>query len=198
MDSGTFVSVKADVETRFRAAVPRPWAAPRSFHQEPAEEEYSRCVDPGKYVIAQQRATAWCSALTDAGIATSTKMGPRELVPWGAVESTMIAAAHAGTEPVFLHFTSEHVPGVVLAYGRPEVVLTAQPVCGCDACDDGSASLLEALDEAFESVVLGEVLIEHGERSARVVTCNGESTSSSTDPEPTWVVGRWNGAPWLD
>lgn len=155
-------------------------------------------MDPGRYVITQQRATAWSSALTDAGVATSHRMDPRKLVPWGAVESTVITAARPGAEPVFLHFTSEHMPGVVLAYGTPEVVLTAQPVCGCDACDDGSAPLIELIDEAFESVVLGEVLIEHGKRSARVVTRNRESTSSSADPEPTWVVGHWNGAPWLD
>jgi hypothetical protein len=58
--------------------------------------------------------------------------------------------------------------------------------------------LIEAIDKAFESIVLGEVLIEHGERRARVVTLNGESTSSTVSPAPGWVIGRWSGAPWLD
>lgn len=198
MDSVAFVSLRAEVESRFQAVVPGSWSAPRSWHQEPAEEEYSRCLDPGKYVITQQRATAWSSALAEAGVAATKRMGSRKLMPWGEVETSVITAARPGAEPVFVHLTSEHMPGLVIAYGRPEVVLTAQPVCGCDACDDGSKPLLEAIDEAFESVVLGEVLIEHGDGSARVVTRNGESTSSSADPEPTWVVGRWNGAPWLD
>lgn len=44
-----------------------------------------------------------------------------------AVERTVITAARPDAEPVFLHFTSQHMPGVVLAYGRPKMVLTAQP-----------------------------------------------------------------------
>lgn len=198
MQPFTLPALRAEVEARFLAAGPRPWPAPRPGHQGPAEEEYSRCLQPDKYVITQQRATAWASALADAGVATIHPMGSRVLAPWGAVETTSITATRPDAEPVFLHFSSEHLPGVIVAYGRPEVVLAAQPVCECDACDEGSDPLIEAIDEAFESVVLGEVLIEHGKGSSRIVTLNGESTSSRVSPDSTWVIGHWNGAPWLD
>ncbi len=99
---------------------------------------------------------------------------------------------------MFVHFTHQHLPGVVVGYGDPQVVLMAEPVCGCDACDDGSDVLIEAIDEAFESVILGEVLIEHDEHRTRVVTRNSASTSTSDRSDPTWVAGRWNGAAWLD
>ncbi len=198
MESSPFATVRADMERRFLAADPRPWPAPRKGHQQPGEEEYSRCLHPDKFLITQQRATAWAAALVQAGVATASLMGLRELAPWGTVETTAITAARPGAEPVFLHFSSEHLPGVILAYGSPDVVLTAQPVCGCDACDEGSESLVEEVDEAFASAVLGEVLIEHGTRSARVVTLHGESTSTRLASDPHWVVGRWNGSSWLD
>lgn len=197
MDSAALTRLRAEVESRFWGAGARPWRAPRAVGQGPEMEEYSRCLDPHKYVIIQQRATAWTSALVDAGVATGKRLGMGVLPPWGSVETTALSATRPGTEKVFLHLTSEHLVGAVVAYGEPEVVLTAQPVCGCDACDDGSDPLLEAIDDAFESAVMGEVLIEHGKRSARVVTGLGESTSSTVRPEPNWVVGRWQGAAWL-
>lgn len=66
----------------------------------------------------------------------------------------------------------------------------------CDACDDGSDPLSDAIDDAFESVVLGAVLVEQGKRTARVVTINGGSCSAG-DPSPNKVTVRWSGAPWL-
>jgi hypothetical protein len=198
MDSTAFAGLCAKVESLFQSVGPRPWSAPRPANQGPVGDEYSRCLDPGKYLITQQRATAWASALVDSGIAISSRIGPRTLGHWGPVESTSLMSSRPGTEPLFLHFSSEYLPGVIIAYGNPDVVLTAQPVCGCDACDDGSGPLLEAIDEAFESVVLGEVLIEHSKRTAHLITRTGRSTSSTLDPDPNWVVGRWDGGPWLD
>ncbi len=101
------------------------------------------------------------------------------------MQTTLLTSARPGTQPVFLHFTSENLPGLTIAYGLPEVVLVSQPVCGCDACDDGSDPLLEAIDEALESVLLGEVLIEHEKRSVRVVTRNWRVRR-----HPTWKTTR--------
>jgi len=166
--------------------------------ERPADAEYSRCLHPEKYVLVQQRVTAWASALTSAGVANTSSLGPRDLAPWGPVVTTSIVSTREGAEPVFVHFTQQHLPGVVVGYGNPQVVLIAQPVCGCDACDDGSDVLIEAIDEAFESVILGEVLIEHDDHRTRVVTRNTESTSTSDSSDPTWVAGRWSGAAWID
>ena len=194
----TFVALRGEMELGFLAAGPRPWPAPRAVFERPADEEYSRCLHPEKYVITQQRATAWASALVTAGVATTISLGPRDLAPWGAVVTTSIVSTREGAEPVFVHFTHQHLPGVVVGYGSPQVVLIALPVCGCDACDDGSDVLIEAIDEAFESVILGEVLIEHDDHRTRVVTRNSVSTSTSDIGASAWVPGRWSGAAWLD
>ncbi len=125
MDPTAFAGLRAEVESLFHSVGPRSWLASRPAAQGPAVEEYSRCLDPGKYLITQQRATAWSSALVDSGVAISNRMGPRTLGHWGAVETTSLVSSRRGTEPVFLHFTSEHLPGVIVAYGNPDVVLTA-------------------------------------------------------------------------
>lgn len=197
MDHVTLTSLRADVESRFSDTGPRPGPAPRPGGQSPAQEEYSRCLDPGKYVIVTTRVAAWVDALVGAGLATTTPMGQRNLSPWGTVETTAMTATRPGTEPLFLHVRSEHLPGVVVAHGHPEVVLTSQPGCGCDACDDGSDELLEAIDDAIESVVLGEVLIEQGSRFSRAVTRTRGWSSSGVGLAPARVIGRWNGAPWI-
>lgn len=115
MDHITLAALRADVESRFSAAGPRPWPDLRPGGQAPAQEEYSRCLDPAKYDIVTQRVTAWVDALVNGGVATSAPMGPRDLPPWGTVETTAMTATRPGTEPVFLHVTSEHLPGVVVA-----------------------------------------------------------------------------------
>lgn len=40
-------------------------------------------------------------------------------------------------------------PSLRVAWGTPDVVLEVQPDCGCDACDTGSADLLEAVDDTI-------------------------------------------------
>ena len=194
----TFAALRGEMEVGFLAAGPRPWPAPRGMLERPGDAEYSRCPHPEKYVITQQRATAWASALATAGVATTTSLGPRDLAPWGPVVTTSIVPTREGAESVFVHFTHQHLPGVVVGYGIPQVVLIAEPVCGCDACDDGSDVLIEAIDEAFESIILGEVSIEHDDHRTRVVTMNSVSTSTGESSDPSWVAGLWRGAAWLD
>jgi hypothetical protein len=114
MEPSPLATLRAEVTSRFLTASPRPWPVPRTGQQAPAEEEYSRCLHPDKYVITQ-RATAWASALVAAGVATINPMDPRELVPWGAVETTSITPTRPGAMPVFVHFSSEQLPGVIAA-----------------------------------------------------------------------------------
>jgi hypothetical protein len=197
MSSSSLVTLRAQVEARFLAAGPRTWPDPHPYGEGPAEEEYSRCLDPGKYVIAQHRATAWVTVLVGAGVATLTSRGRRNLAPWGTLVTSVLTPRRHRAEPMFLHFTSDRLPGVIVAYGHPRVVLASQPVCGCDACDDGSDALIAAIDEAIESVVRGAVLMEQGKRGVRVVTMRGEAMSVDLDPDPERVIGRWNGAAWL-
>lgn len=189
--------LRTDVDARFSSLGPRHWPPPRRKGEGPRDEEYSRCLDPGKYVIASQRASAWSDALEAAELAAVKRMGTRELGPWGAVETTSITARRPGTEPVFLHTSSEQLPGLIVAYGSPEVVLTSHPPCGCDACDHGSAEVIQGIDEALESIVLGEVVIERNRSSGRIVTRNWQTSSRRPRSDPRWMIGRWNGAPWF-
>lgn len=51
---------------------------------------------------------------------------------------------------------------VIVSVVEPQFVVTRQPYCGCDACDDGSAALLEAVDDAIAAVVGGEYVVMRG------------------------------------
>ena len=117
MEPTSFAALHAEVESRFLGAGPRPWPTPRTGHDGPADEEYSRRLHPEKYVITQQRATAWAVALVCFGAATVNSLGPENWRPGGAVVTTSITATRSGTEPVFLHFSSDYLPGVIVAYG---------------------------------------------------------------------------------
>lgn len=50
------------------------WPDPHPDRQ-PADEEYSRCLDPGKYQIIGARADAWLRALAELGLASVTSAG---------------------------------------------------------------------------------------------------------------------------
>jgi hypothetical protein len=94
-----------------------------------------------------------------------------------------------------VHFTGDHLPGVVLALGIPTATITVIPTCGCDACDDGSEPLLDEVDNVFTSIVLGDAVVEHADRSRRVrlIACG-----SGSSPHDDLVQGRWEGGPWID
>ena len=181
------------VDEVFAAGSPRTWPAPLPVGQAPADEEYSRLLDPAKYETIQQRCRAWITALCDAGVAT-TRSAPGELEHLGHVETVELVPTAPGAVAAFVHFTGDHLPGVVLALGTPTATITVIPPCGCDACDDGSEPLLEEVDNVFTSVVLGEAAVEHADRSRRVSLIGGGSGSSS---DGDLIQGRWEGEPWL-
>ena len=49
-----------------------------------------------------------------------------------------------------------------MGVGDPVEVLDRQPDCGCDACDTGSADLLETVDSAFVLALSGGVYVVRG------------------------------------
>jgi hypothetical protein len=181
------------VDELFAAGSPRTWPAPRPFEQSPADEEYSRLLDPAKYETIQQRCRAWITALCDAGVAT-TRSAPGELEGLGHVETVELIPGAPDAVSAFVHFTGDHLPGVVLALGIPTAVIAVIPACGCDACDHGSEPLLDEVDNAFTSIVLGDAAVEHDGRS-RQVSLIGSGSGSS--PHDNLIQGRWAGGPWL-
>ncbi|MFE5046925.1 DUF6226 family protein [Streptomyces sp. NPDC056637] len=162
-----------------------PWPDPHP-HGEVRDEEYSRCAEPVKYRVLAARADAWTQALSRLGLgeaetltdpAAIWRRGPGVAVS-GAVR---LRPARADAVPLVFGFSAiDEVPRTVLVVGagEPAVRLEQLPDCGCDACDSGSADLLETLDEVVAAVVTGTfVHVDAGE--GREIVCTGDSWSAS-------------------
>jgi len=154
------------------------WPDPHSDGGSPAEEEYSRCLDPGKYRILAARAEAWTRALTGLDLATAEPLASadapaawRKGLPYDVspTRALWLRPHRAGTQPLLISYRG--VDGyddtiVMVSTGEPAVLRASLPFCGCDACDDGSESLLEQLDAAVVDVVNRQavhVLTPHGD-----------------------------------
>lgn len=182
------------VNELFAAGRPRTWPAPRAARQAPDKAEYSRLLDPAKYEAIQQRCHAWITALRASGVAT-VRSAPGELDGLGHVETVKLTPTAPEAASAFVHFTGDHLPGVVLALGIPTAIISVIPVCGCDACDDGSEPLLDEVDNVLTSVLLGLAVVEHTVRSRRVILIGRSSSSGTADDI---LQGRWEGGPWLE
>jgi Family of unknown function (DUF6226)/Glyoxalase-like domain len=188
------------------------WPDPRPDGRRPAEEEYSRVTDPERYRLLGGRADAWIEVLTARGTASAEVMDP-DAVAWvgsihGRFDRVTVLRGRAGTQPVSVAWApsqSADEAFVQVGVGLPAHVLESQPDCGCDACDTGSADLLETVDSAFVLALDGGVYVVHeGDRVVRR-TLEGWSSSGVSDAEG-WlddaVAGRRTdgvvaGEPWL-
>lgn len=129
------------------------------------DEEYSRCEHPERYRILWTRAEAWAEVLSDRGLAGRTTEQGIGTVRWRAptmsdpVVTDVLTPYAAGAERLVIARTetAEGFPGVLLGIGDPTESIDLQPDCGCDACDSGSADLLETLDRPILSVVDGSL-----------------------------------------
>ncbi|MFF1396312.1 DUF6226 family protein [Streptomyces sp. NPDC058287] len=162
-----------------------PWPDPHP-DREVRDEEYSRCSAPEKYRILAARADAWTQALSRLGLAeVETVTDPAGIwrrEPGVAVRGTVrLRPVRADAVPLVFGFSAiDDVPGTVLVVGagEPAVSIEQLPDCGCDACDSGSADLLEVLDDVVVAVVTGEfVHVDAGE--GREIVGTGESWSAS-------------------
>lgn len=166
-----------------RRAVDEAWAArPESStswpdphpDRAPLEQEYSRVTEPERYVVVGARARAWVDALTGLGLADARtpEDGTVRLVPRapGALPLDVVSRA------------LDDVPGSVvdLLVGDPPTPVVVLPDCGCDACDSGSADLLDAIDDAFVGVLGGGFVLIESEHSRIVATAGGWSASGAS------------------
>ena len=67
--------------------------------------------------------------------------------------------------------------GVTLGIGSPATVMGWFPHCGCDACDDGSAIEIAALDSSIAAVVTGAY--RRLEKSDRLIVVRGDGRATS-------------------
>ncbi|WP_432548393.1 DUF6226 family protein [Kineococcus sp. SYSU DK004] len=163
-------SIRTAVEAAFAvtgAGTPG-WPDPHpDFEREVDPQEYSRCLDPGKYRILTARVRAWMQALAELELADVEPVEPGEAASaWrkggiervSSVHTYRLRPRRAGALPLLIGhrgFDGYEDNVIDLGVGEPAVVLTHLPVCGCDACDDGSALLLEELDGAVWDVITG-------------------------------------------
>lgn len=177
----------------------RTWPDPHPGGGGPEDDaEYSRVTDPERYRIVGARATAWVEALLALGLARG------ETRPDGAVRLVPVATGALPLEVAVLA-ALEEVPGtgVDLRVGDPATVAAGRPHCGCDACDDGSARLLDEVDDAFTGVLGGGfVLIEpetpssgawDPDRVQVVATANGWSASGAVRDPAGLIAGARRG-----
>jgi hypothetical protein len=162
------------------------WGDPHR-RREPADEDYSRVTDPDKWRIVGARAEAWCSTMSDLGLAVIQRSAE---VRWVEKPGTVISSAErlvpraAGALPLVVAHSrvGDGVGvGLTLGVGDPAVLLSLSPYCGCDACDGGSQEVLDDLDDHIFGVVSGTFRrLTSGERQ---ITSIGTSTNWSGMPE---------------
>lgn len=147
------------------------WPDPHEGLRPPPEREYSRVTTPGRYRVIHFRARVWGGVLAGVpGVRVETLRPGRVDIDgrWEWFDrGVRITSSRPGTLPLFLLERDGRgepgggmsLPGLRVGVGRPEVALTILPECGCDACDDGSASLVGAVDEAVRIVISGPLVL---------------------------------------
>jgi hypothetical protein len=151
------------------------WPNPHPDGAPPLEEEYSRATDPERYRLLGVRADAWIEVLTARGLGTAETKDPDE-VAWvgdihGRFNRVTVLRGRTGTQPVTVGCApsqSADEAFLQVGVGEPAHVLESQPDCGCDACDTGSADLLETVDSAFILALGGGVYVVR--EGSKVVT----------------------------
>lgn len=164
MDSRTLLEAVDDAFATTGAGTP-PWPDPHEGMEGPRDEEYSRCLDWGKYRILKARADAWVLALTRLGLAVVEEIEEpgqvwRDQPPRVELDRAIwLRPVRAGAIPMLLGFWGPpDAPDttVYVGAGEPAVLALLTPGCGCDACDDGSDHLLREIDKHLLSIVNGD------------------------------------------
>ncbi|MGD7705192.1 DUF6226 family protein [Microlunatus sp. Y2014] len=187
----TEVSTRAD-----RLGLPS-WPAPRPPMASPREEEYSRITEPRRYRIVHERARVWAQVLTERLDVTATELAPGTWQGLGSLDrfdrGVRLSAALPGTLDLLLLEldvvptdgpAGATLPVLGVCVDRPDIGVTMQPDCGCDACDTGSADLLSAIDEPIMALIGGPYVILHAERwHAQWHHGGGQSSSDGGGPD---------------
>lgn len=191
------------------------WPDPHP-NREVAEDEYSRLTDPDRYRILDARLDTWAAVLAERGIGT---LQPGTFASWmpsrgrsrmpAIVEQVLVPHRVGGLSLAVTRWSTapegfELDLGLVAPGDDVPVFLEAIPDCGCDACDSGSADLLQQLDDWVLTVVRGGVV--HAGSADASVSRTFHSWQGSGHCDAAWLdpdvpapdgVRRWTGEPWL-
>lgn len=150
------------------------WLNPHLGMTSPHVQEYSRISEPERYGIVHTRARVWATRLGDVAGVGVEMLASAPLDQEGHLgrfdRGVRLTSSRPGTLPVLLLERDVPVPELNaslpvlhVSIVRPEVSLVMLPVCGCDACDGGSAELLRAIDETIGHVVGGPFVALRGQ-----------------------------------
>lgn len=173
------------------------WEDPHTDGRASLEEEYERVTDPARYGIIPLRARLWREALVVAGAtATPVEVDPEvQAEPYGpgTVDRALRLdppPATQGALPILLLETDVPSGGGILpvvrfALGTPADMWASHPDCGCDACDDGSANLLEAIDDSMARL-LGPTVSLRGRTSPLGPVLQGRTSPPGQSAPTPW------------
>ena len=179
--------LRAVVDERYAQLDLPSWPDPHPDLASPAEEEYSRVSDPGRYEVLLQRARVWVEVLCELDGVRSDEMSAEGLRAARGdarrARGVRLTSSTPGTAPFFVierhtawKDVDPPVPGVMVAVGEPDSVIGSLPQCGCDACDDGSEHLLDEVDDLFcAAVTTGPHHLPGGVLPARRAWVEGQS-----------------------
>lgn len=119
--------------------------------------------DPGRYRLLGVRVETWLRVIEEQGLGRVEDLTGDAgwLVAPGAVvrRTSRVSPTRPAAVPLRVARTSTDDAmdyGVVVGTGDPARQVAMIPYCGCDACDDGSARLLEELDETMMRLLSAE------------------------------------------
>lgn len=166
----TIEELRAAVAERYAAGGAPSWDDPHP-DREPPESAYSRVTDAARYRVVHERARAWAQVLAehlDAGVTEQDGDPTDRADPTSPARTLRVAVQRPGTLPLLLvergspQDGGDPLPVLAVAVGEPATEVVVVPDCGCDACDSGSADLLEAVDDAIAQVVSGPFVALRG------------------------------------
>ena len=150
-----------------------------------ADEEYSRLTDPAKWRIIGARADAWVEALVANDLASVERAADVTWVePPGTIitRTDLVTPTVAGGVPLVVCRSAMGAvddAGVTLGVGKPAMVLTFIPDCGCDACDSGSQDVIDEIDTYLRAIVTGS--FRRLTRRGRSITVTAEGMRQATN-----------------
>jgi hypothetical protein len=212
-------AIMAEVEEAFSetgAGTPA-WEDPHQALDDPdesPEEWYSRITAPERYLILWARVQAWENVIMAHGWALRSEVGVDELT-WADAKPTttrpivVFDPVRTGGGRLVLARTgdptSEIPPGIVVGTGDPMVIPSGLvPDCGCDACDTGSADLLEEVDRAIIPILDGSyaagvrISARRAESWERTPFTAGTSTSHRRSPRSARLEVSTSAGPWFE
>ena len=161
-----WAELRATVTARYdRLGLPS-WPNPHPGGAAPRQEEYSQVTAPERYAIGYARARVWAESLAERPGVEAATLAPAPLDEEGHLgrfdRGVRLSSSRPETLPLLLLERDAPHPVLHISAIRPEIALEMLPDCGCDACDFGSADLLDAVDETIRRVVSGPYVVLRG------------------------------------